>query len=159
MMRARPIFGEVESGTSKGKFSIYISMLMYWIVFEDYPKLFNTPYPPYINISYSTLMYWKFSWTLHPPHRKSSCILYGGLRDASILHDSGVPPTTPKWKNPAKIGARNSSFASFDLRVGVRLRGPAPQPDAQARSRGRNTRITRADFRWVFFCSGWVSYT
>ena len=27
--RARPIFVEVESGTSKGKFSIYISKLMY----------------------------------------------------------------------------------------------------------------------------------
>ena len=61
-------------------------------------------------------------------------------------------------KNPAKIGGRNSSFASFDLGVGVRLQGRALQPDAQARSRGRNTRITRADFRGVFFCSGWVSY-
>ena len=28
-IRARPIFVEVESGTSKGKFSIYISKLMY----------------------------------------------------------------------------------------------------------------------------------
>ena len=38
LLWARPIFGEVESGTSKGKFSIYISTLMYWIVFEDLSK-------------------------------------------------------------------------------------------------------------------------
>ena len=61
-------------------------------------------------------------------------------------------------QNPAKIGGRNSSFASFDLGVGVQLRGSTPQPDAQARSRGRNTRITRANFRGVFSCSGWVRY-
>jgi hypothetical protein len=51
-------------------------------------------------------------------------------------------PTVQDRKNPAKIGARNSSFASFDLGVGVRLRGSTLQPDALARSRGRNTRIT-----------------
>ena len=37
-------------------------------------------------------------------------------------------------KNPAKIGGRNSSFASLDLGVGVRLQGRALQPDALARS-------------------------
>jgi hypothetical protein len=42
-------------------------------------------------------------------------------------------------QSPVKIGARNSSFASFDLGVGGRLRGSASQPDAQAHSRGRNT--------------------
>ena len=83
---------------------------------------------------------------------------FGVFTDAYTLHDSGVPPTTPNGKSPAKIGARNSSFASFDLGVGVRLRRRPSQPDAKARSRGRNTRITRADFRWVFSCSGWVSY-
>ena len=88
----------------------------------------------------------------------------GSLRILYILRyppQSGhpdVPPTTPNGKNPAKIGARNSSFASFDLGVGVRLQEQFLQPDAKARSRGRNIRITRADFRWVFSCSGWVSY-
>ena len=57
-------------------------------------------------------------------------------------------------KNPAKIGARNSSFASFDLGVGGRLRGPPSQPDAQARSRGRNARLTPADSRGVSHVRG-----
>ena len=68
-------------------------------------------------------------------------------------------PTYVEEKKPAKIGARNSSFASSAFGVGVRLREPFSQPDAQARSRGRNTRITRGDFRGVFSCSGWVGYT
>ena len=68
---------------------------------------------------------------------------------ASVLQDR---------ENPAKIGARNSSFASLDLGVGVRLQERFLQPDAQARSRGRNTRITLGNFRRVFSCSGWVSY-
>ena len=70
MHRARPIFVEVESGTSKGKFSIYISTLMYWIFVEDLSKtLFNTPYctPHYINISYNTLMYWIVFLNSIPP--------------------------------------------------------------------------------------------
>ena len=129
--------------------------LQYCTVVLLYPPLQYSTVHKYI-IQYAYVL--NSFLELHPPHRKSSCILYGDLRDAYILHDSGVPPTTRKWKNPAKIGARNSGFASFDLKVGVRLRARCSQPDAKARSRGRNTRITLGDFRGVFSCSGWVSY-
>ena len=103
---------------------------------------------PKVNISYSTLMYWLVVEDL-------SKTLEHSIRYPLKF---GPTPHGTERKNPAKIGGRNSSFASFDLGVGVRLRTRCSQPDAKARRRGRNTRITPPDFRRVFSCSGWVSY-
>ena len=62
----------------------------------------------------------------------------------SITH----PPRTKK--NPAKIVGRNSDIAPTATCLGVRLRAPCLQPDADSQVETRKTRITRADFRRVF---------
>ena len=62
----------------------------------------------------------------------------------SVTH----PPRT--WKNPAKIGARNSSIAPTATCLGVRLRRPPSQPASNSQVETRKTRVTPADFRWVF---------
>ena len=104
-----------------------------WIFFEDLSKTLE------------------HSIRYYPPHRKSSCILYGGLRDA--------------YHPPLRTGKaqRKSARVIRVLRVSTSESASGCEPQARSRTPkhvavGAIPELRAPIFAGFFFCSGWVSY-